>query len=516
MAASLNQGFDAVIDSIPSASGNAGAGEAPAAGKAAVIRHWPVMTAAAQPRPRAAIEIVSPYDQSLIATADDADRDDIDQALATAHACYLNRSSWLPPAKRIEIFERAAALIGERAEELALAVAREGGKPLADSRVEIARSLDSIKSCIDCIRTHSGRELPMNLNQDSSQRLALTRFEPLGVVVAVSAFNHPFNLVMHQVGAAIAAGCPVIVKPASYTPIPCFLLLEILREAGLPDEYCQGFACSDNRVAEALVADPRVAFFSFIGSAGVGWHLRSKLAPGTRCALEHGGVAPALVCADADLERALPALLRGGFYHAGQVCVSVQRVYAHASIARDFALSLAERASALKVGDPTDASTDVGPLIRPREVERIASWVEEAVAAGAELLTGGNRIGESCYAPTVLFDPPASAQVSCREAFGPVVCVYPFTELDDAIARANSLPVAFQAAVFTRDLDTALYCGERIRASAVMVNDHTAFRVDWMPFAGLGQSGLGVGGIPYSFEEMQIEKMLVVHSPALS
>ena len=474
------------------------------------------MTAAPQPRSRAAIEIVSPYDQSLIATADDADRDDIDQALATAHACYINRSSWLPPAKRIEIFERAAALIDERAEELALAAAREGGKPLADSRIEINRGIDGIKNCIDCIKTHSGREIPMNLNQGSAHRLAMTRFEPRGVVAAVSAFNHPFNLVVHQVGPALAAGCPVIVKPASDTPISCFLLVTILREAGLPDEYCQSLACSDNGVAEALVVDPRVAFFSFIGSAGVGWHLRSKLAPGTRCALEHGGVAPALVCADADLDRTLPSVVKGGFYHAGQVCVSVQRLYVQASIARRFAESLAERASALKVGDPTDADTEVGPLIRPREVERVASWVEEAIAAGAELLTGGKRIGDSCYAPTVLFDPPASAQVSCREVFGPLVCVYPFTELDDAIARANSLPVAFQAAVFTQNLDTALYCGERIRASAVMINDHTAFRVDWMPFAGLDQSGLGVGGIPYSFEEMQIEKMLVVHSPALS
>ena len=474
------------------------------------------MTAAPQPRSRAAIEIVSPYDQSLIATADDADRDDIDQALATAHACYLNRSSWLPPAKRIEIFERAAALIDERAEELALAAAREGGKPLADSRIEINRGIDGIKNCIDCIKTHSGREIPMNLNQGSAHRLAMTRFEPRGVVAAVSAFNHPFNLVVHQVGPALAAGCPVIVKPASDTPISCFLLVTILREAGLPDEYCQSLACSDNGVAEALVVDPRVAFFSFIGSAGVGWHLRSKLAPGTRCALEHGGVAPALVCADADLDRTLPSVVKGGFYHAGQVCVSVQRLYVQASIARRFAESLAERASALKVGDPTDADTEVGPLIRPREVERVASWVEEAIAAGAELLAGGRRIGDSCYAPTVLFDPPASAQVSCREVFGPLVCVYPFTEIDDAIARANSLSVAFQAAVFTQNLDTALYCGERIRASAVMINDHTAFRVDWMPFAGLDQSGLGVGGIPYSFEEMQIEKMLVVHSPALS
>ena len=268
-------------------------------------------------------------------------------------------------------------------------------------------------------------------------------------------------------------------------------------------------------LAERLVTDPRVGFFSFIGSARVGWMLRSKLSPGTRCALEHGGAAPLMLAADADLELAVEAVAKGGFYHAGQVCVSVQRVFAHQDIARSFADALAARAVKLVVGDPSAPETEVGPLIRAKEVDRVDEWVREAVDGGAECLCGGERVGLQAYAPTVLFEPPAMARVSREEIFGPVVCVYAYDDLDEAIAQANALPFAFQAAVFTADLDRALHVFRRIDASAVMVNDHTAFRVDGMPFAGLRQSGLGIGGIPHTIRDMQIEKMMVVRSKSL-
>ena len=355
----------------------------------------------------------------------------------------------------------------------------------------------------------------MGINSASAGRLAMTHREPIGVVVAVSAFNHPLNLIVHQVGPAIAAGCPVIVKPAEDTPLSCFRFVQLLYEAGLPEAWCQALVVADLDVASQLVTDTRVGFFSFIGSARVGWMLRSKLAPGTRCALEHGGAAPVIVHADADLDDALPLLAKGGFYHAGQVCVSVQRIYAHASIARDVAKRLATLAEQLVIGDPTLAETEVGPLIRHAEVERVDEWVQEAVTAGAQLLCGGKRLSDSCYAPTVLFNPPDDVRVSQQEIFGPVICVYDFEDVDQAVARANALPFAFQAAVFTGNIDAALNGYRRLDASAVMVNDHTAFRVDWMPFAGLRQSGLGTGGIPYTFEDMQVEKLLVMRSPAL-
>jgi acyl-CoA reductase-like NAD-dependent aldehyde dehydrogenase len=323
------------------------------------------------------------------------------------------------------------------------------------------------------------------------------------------------NLIVHQVGPAVAAGCPVIVKPAEATPLSCMRFVGILREAGLEEGWCQSLLTSGHEVSGKLATDPRIGFFSFIGSSRVGWMLRSRLAPGTRCALEHGGAAPVLVCEDADLEVALPALLKGGFYHAGQVCVSVQRVYAHRNRARDLAGRLVEGANRLVVGDPTSPETEVGPLIREAEVRRIDAWVHEATDGGAELLCGGAAVTDTCYAPTVLFDPPREARVSTEEIFGPVVCVYPFDRVDEAIERANELPHAFQAAVFSRNLETVFRVSTRLDAAAVMVNDHTAFRVDWMPFAGLRESGLGIGGIPYPMRDMQVERMVVIRSPEL-
>jgi acyl-CoA reductase-like NAD-dependent aldehyde dehydrogenase len=274
-------------------------------------------------------------------------------------------------------------------------------------------------------------------------------------------------------------------------------------------------ATADEQVAEKLVTDRRTGFFSFIGSARVGWTLRSKLAPGTRCALEHGGAAPVILEADADLDDAIPRLAKGGFYHAGQVCISVQRIFCDTSIAEEVATGIAALGEKMKIGDPIEETIEIGPLIRPREVERIDDWVQQAVAAGGKLLCGGKPLSDTTYAATALLNPPQGATISQQEIFGPVVCVYACDRMDDAIEQANALPFSFQASVFTRQIDRALRAYRRLDASAVMVNDHTAFRVDWMPFAGLRHSGLGVGGIPYTFEDMQVEKMLVMRSSEL-
>lgn len=460
-------------------------------------------------------EVAAPYDGGTIATVATGGHEAVETALATAHTLHRDRAGWLSPPRRIAILDAAASAMEKRADELAVEAAREGGKPLPDSVVEVARAIDSVRICVETLRTEGGEVIPMNVNAASAQRMAFTRQEPIGVVVAVSAFNHPLNLIAHQVAPAVATGCPVIVKPAEVTPLSCFRFVEILHEAGLPPEWCQALVTGGRDVSEALVTDPRVAFFSFIGSARVGWHLRSKLAPGTRCALEHGGAAPVIVAPDADVDQMLPVLLKGGFYHAGQVCVSVQRVFADKSMARDLAGRMADSAKHLVVGDPTDAKTEVGPLIRPGEVERVHQWVEEARQAGAEILCGGEAISDTCYAPTVIYDPPADAKVSTMEVFGPVVCIYPYDDIDEAIRRANALPYSFQAAVFTKDIDLAMRAYRQLDASAVMVNDHTAFRVDWMPFAGLRESGLGVGGIPHTMRDMQVEKMMVIRSPEL-
>jgi len=312
------------------------------------------------------------------------------------------------------------------------------------------------------------------------------------------------------VAPAIATGCPVIVKPAITTPISCSDFVALLAKVGLPEGWCQMLMIDDHGLTAKLVSDNRVGFFSFIDSPKVGWMLCSKLAAGTRCAIEHGGAAPVIVAEDATIADALPKLVKGGFYHAGQVCVSVQRVYVHESIVRQLADDIAKHAKALVVGDPLQKATEVGPLISPKEIERVSQWVSEANAAGALILAGGEALSSTCYAATVIYNPSADAKVSLSEVFGPVICIYPYSDLDQAIGCANQLPFAFQASIFTKDIEKATYAYRQLDASAVMVNDHTAFRVDWMPFAGLRQSGLGVGGIPYTMHDMQNQKMMVI------
>jgi len=461
------------------------------------------------------LEVSAPFNGELIATVATVDPAGIEQALSTASDLFANKSQWLSATKRIEILHKVAQLMTENAERLILNSAREGGKPLLDTQVEMDRAIDGILNCIECIRNNHGKEIPMGINAASQNRLAMTHLEPIGVVVAVSAFNHPINLIVHQIGPAIACGCPVIIKPAEDTPLSCYELAALFHQAGLPEAWCQVVSVDNVNTASALVCDPRVAFFSFIGSAKVGWMLRSKLAPGTRCALEHGGVAPVIIEADADLDDALPLLAKGGFYHAGQVCVSVQRIYAHKSIVQKVAETLADLGEAMNVGDPTSSETDIGPLIRHAETERIHQWVQDAIDKGATKISGAEKISDSCYQPTVLLDPSEDAIISRKEIFGPVICIYSYEDIDDAIQRANNLEFAFQAAVFTKNIDTAMYVYKQLNASSVMINDHTAFRVDWMPFAGLRQSGLGTGGIPHTFEDMQIKKLMVLRSASL-
>ena len=476
--------------------------------------HWDILAESTHPSAGQA-DVTAPFDNAAIATLEMAGAEHVEDALTAAHALYRNHDAWLPLHQRVEILEQAALIMEQHKALLALEAAREGGKPLLDSQVEVTRAIDGLRICCEHIRSDAGEVIPMGTTAAGAGRVAFTQKEPIGVVVAVSAFNHPLNLIVHQVAAGIAAGCPVIVKPAKNTPLSCLRFVEILHAAGLPAAWCQVLVTASSSIATQLVTDPRVGFFSFIGSPGVGWMLRSKLAPGTRCALEHGGAAPLILAEDANLETALPIILKGGFYHAGQVCVSVQRVYVPQNMAADFAEQLAALASQLVIGDPTDEDTEIGPLISHAETTRVHEWVEAAIADGAQRICGGDPLSPSLYPATVLLDPPADADVSCKEIFGPVVCVYSYEDMDAAIDNANSLPFSFQAAVFTSKLDTAMRAFKRLDASAVMVNDHTAFRVDGMPFAGLRESGLGVGGIPHTINDMQIEKMLVIKSAEL-
>jgi acyl-CoA reductase-like NAD-dependent aldehyde dehydrogenase len=450
------------------------------------------------------------FDGAEIAEVAVDDAKSLAQKVERAIRCFADRPSWLPAYKRIEILRRLARLMQRESDALAMLIAREGGKPLSDARIEAARAINGVEGAAGEVEHLAGREIPMGLTPASQDRWAFTIREPVGVVAAISAFNHPLNLVVHQVVPAIATGCPVIIKPATSTPLSCLRFVELVHEAGLPPAWCQTLITEDNALAEQLATHPSIAFLSFIGSAKVGWYLRSKLAPGARCALEHGGAAPVIVDRSVEVDAIVEPLVKGGYYHAGQVCVSVQRIFAHADILPQLVERLTERVRLLRVGDPTLLDTEVGPLILPREVERVADWVIEAVESGGSVTTGGTRISERIYAPTVIVEPAPEARVSREEVFGPVTCVYAYSEIDDAIARANSLPFAFQSSVFARDLGVALKAARALDGSTILINDHTAFRTDWMPFAGRRQSGYGIGGIPYTMHDMTQEKMIVL------
>lgn len=457
------------------------------------------------------MRVVQAYDGAPIEEVPSNSEADIGDMLERAAKLYQNRKTWLPAYQRIEILRRLASLVQRDFEIFALLIAREGGKPLTDARIEAARAVNGVNGAASELEHLAGTEIPMGLTPASENRLAFTTREPLGVVAAISAFNHPLNLIVHQVAPAIATGCPVIIKPAGATPLTCRHFVALAHEAGLPPDWCQVALPEDNALAERLVTDPRVAFLSFIGSAKVGWALRSKLAPGTRCALEHGGAAPVIIDRSAALDAMIAPLVKGGYYHAGQVCVSVQRIFVHQDIKAAFLERFVPAVNKLHVGDPVLAETEVGPLILPKEVARVEDWVNEATAGGGTTLTGGERLSDHVYAPTVLLEPPAAVRVSSQEVFGPVTCVYGYDDADEAIARANSLPYAFQASIFSADIGAALHSARRLDASAVMVNDHTAFRTDWMPFAGRRQSGYGIGGIPYTMRDMSHEKMIVLN-----
>ncbi len=456
------------------------------------------------------VNVLNPLNGEVVGKVPSSNEGMLDDALSSAYDIARNRKRWLKPYERIEILEKFISIFKGNFDEILNITVKEGAKPYLDSKVEVVRAIDSFQSCIDELKVQSGEVIPMNITPSSANRLAFSTHEPIGVVVALSAFNHPVNLIAHQVGPAIAAGCPVIIKPAADTPLSCFNIIKMLLEAGLPQDYAQVVLPTSNDDIAKLVTDSRVSFFAFIGSADVGWMLRSKVARGVRCALEHGGVAPVIVASDAKIPEAVASISKGGFYHSGQVCVSSQRIYVHNDVFDDFVSQITASAGSLEVGDSLKQSTEVGPLIRNSEVDRIDSWVQDALKNNASLACGGNKISESLYEPTVLINPSFDAIISKKEIFGPVISLYKYDKDDEAIAWANSLDFSFQSAIFSQDISKIMNFYKNIDASACMANDHSAFRVDWMPFAGLKHSGLSVGGIKYTLEEMQIKKMLVI------
>lgn len=451
------------------------------------------------------IEVRSPYDSALVARVAKGGAAETARAVDAAEAAMREP---LPAHKRAEILVRVAGALGRRADEAARIICAEAGKPLKAARVEVARAMSTYTMAAVEARKLAGEMVPMDASQAGEGKLAYTMRMPIGIVGAISPFNFPLNLVAHKLAPALAAGCAVVLKPASQTPLSALLLAELELEAGLPAGWLNVVVGPSAEIGDVLVEDPRVKLITFTGSGPVGFGLRER-APRKRVNLELGNATPVIVCADADVEDAAARCAANAFSFAGQSCISVQRVYVQEDVYEAFKASFLPRVEALVVGDPADETTDVGPLISTSERDRVLSWIEEARSGGATILTGG-ELRNGLLAPTVVERPAPAAHLSCDEAFGPVCTLQPFSTIDEAIALANSTRFGLQAGIFTSDLKTSLRAARELEFGGVVVNEAPTFRADQMPYGGVKDSGNTREGPAFAVREMTEDRLVVL------
>jgi acyl-CoA reductase-like NAD-dependent aldehyde dehydrogenase len=455
------------------------------------------------------VDVQSPNDGRHLVSVQNADQMDIDFLLSQIKDAQIVMRE-LDAQARSRILRKAAELLAQDAPRLAWIIAAEGGKPLRDARVEVGRAQTTLNLCAqECLKLNEKITIPMDITAAGKGHVAYTIREPIGPVLAISAFNHPLNLLAHQVGCAIASGCAVVAKPAPSTPLSAYELALIFKEAGLPEGILQ-VVNADIPQVETLVSSPVFSYVNFIGSQKVGWSLRQKIAPGTRLGLEHGGIAPAVVAKDADLDAAATALIKGSFYHAGQVCISTQRIFVHKDRFDEFHQKFRTLAAKLVTGSAENEDTDVGPLIRKTEVDRIRDWIKAALSEGASLSLGDETLGDGQYLkPTILLNASPTSRVMSEEIFGPVVCLSAYENIDELLEYLNESPYAFESCLFSNDASLCEKFAHTINSMTVVINNHNAFRVDWMPFGGHGLSGLGMGGVKYLMEEMTRLKQVI-------
>jgi acyl-CoA reductase-like NAD-dependent aldehyde dehydrogenase len=452
-------------------------------------------------------EVHAPYDGRSLGSVPLAGPTEVDEALSSATRAH--RGPRLTPTRRSAILRETAARIRVRAEELALLVALESGKPMREARGEVARSALVLEEAAEEARRIAGHLVPVDAVEGSEDRLAYTMRVPIGVVAAITPFNGPLLSPAHKVGSAIAAGNAVVLKPATATPLSALELAAEMLEAGLPPERLQVLVGPGDAVGDLLVADPRVGMVSFTGSTAVGMRIRSLMGL-RRATLELGGNAPVIVHADADVEAAAGGALSGSFGYAGQVCISVQRILVHEAVRARFEDTFVDLVGGLRVGDPLDPTSDIGPMLTEQKAAEAEASVREAVGTGSRLLTPIRREGALLW-PVVLADPDPSLPVVCREVFAPVVSILSYGDLDEAIALANSTEYGLQAAIFTASLDVALEASRRLEFGGVIVNDTSRYRVDRMPYGGVKSSGSGgKEGPRYAIEEMTEEHLVVL------
>jgi acyl-CoA reductase-like NAD-dependent aldehyde dehydrogenase len=454
------------------------------------------------------VEVNSPYDGTPVGRVARGDAGTVDRAVRAAREAF--ETADFPQHERAATLDRAAELVGERVEELALAISAEAGKPIKTARVEAQRCVDTLTFSAVEARKLTGGTVPMEASASGVGKLGVMLRVPYGVVGAISPFNFPLNLVAHKLGPAIAAGNAIVLKPAGQTPISALKLAEILVEAGLPKGWLNVVPGPGGEVGDAIVEHELTSALTFTGSAKVGWDIRSRV-PHKKVNLELGSNAPLIVHADGDWQAAADKAQIHAFSHAGQSCISIQRILVHEEIADAFTERLVANVEKLKVGNPFDDETDVGPLITPDDRDRVKEWVDEAVGAGAELLAGGGLVDEGrCLAPTLLGSPPHEAKVWCEEIFGPVATVDRYADFDEALRLANDSKFGLQAGVFTSDVGRGLQAAGTLEFGGVLINEVPTFRADQQPYGGVKDSGNTREGPAFAVLELTEERFVTL------
>lgn len=451
------------------------------------------------------MEVKDPYDDSLIDTVPRGDRDDVERAMGSALQGFQVMKN-LPVHQRAQILYRTASIVSENLDDFGLLIAREGSKTIREARKEAARCVNTLTVSAEESKRILGETISFDSFPGGENRKGYYYRFPIGVILAITPFNDPLNLVAHKLGPALAAGNSVVLKPATVTPLSGLKLADAFMEAGLPPMALQVITGRGSEIGDLLIQDERSRMISFTGGVEAGKKI-ARLAGIKKTGMELGSDSPVIVWEDADLAQTVESCVSGAFWAAGQNCIGVQRLYVHYSLYEEFKEKFVEQTSQYHIGDKLDENTDMGPMITKQEALRVEEWVAEAVEGGAHVLTGGRRRG-TLFEPTVLERVPETATIHREEVFGPTVNLYPVKELEEAVAKANGLPFGLHAAIFTKDVDVAFKAAYRLDCGGVMVNDSTDYRLDSMPFGGVKFSGLGREGIKFALQEMTEPKVV--------
>lgn len=454
------------------------------------------------------IEVRNPYTREVIGKASLCGEEGFDRAISSALEAFKEMKE-MPAYRKVEILSRIVEGIKERKEEFARTITLEAGKPIRDATAEVGRAINTFTIAMEEAKRLGGEVIPMDLAQGSEGRVGMVRRFPLGVVLGITPFNFPLNLIAHKVAPAIASGNTIIIKPSPRTPFTAILLAEVIKDSGLPDGAFNLIQCNVE-VIDRFIGDERIKVITFTGSAEVGWSLKER-AGTKKVILELGGNAGVIVHCDGDLDYASGRCVSGAFSYAGQVCISVQRVFVHRDVFKPFTERLVEITKGLKMGDPMDEETTVAPMIDEGAGKRTEEWIEEAVKGGARVLIGGKR-KDPFFEPTILTDTKPHMKVSCMEVFAPIVIVEPYSDFEQAIRLINDSQYGLQAGVFTKDIGRILYAYNNIEVGGVIINDIPTYRLDHMPYGGIKRSGFGREGVRYAIEEMTELKLLVLNS----